>query len=100
MTSRGRPLSPSGEREEVHCELVATSYELIGHDLFELAAYASIAEGLNELGDLVASGEVDAALASLEACEARLTDVRRRDLGENSRHRSVLRIARGDEVVA
>ena len=96
--TRGRPMTPGGVIEEAQCELVATGFDLIGHDLFELDAYASLTETLQAIAAMLRLGDSERALRAVEECYRRVIDVRRRDLGENAGHRKVLRIARGEEV--
>lgn len=93
--SRGRWTEES-RADEAKVEGQATAYELVAHDVWELATYEELASGLQQIRLQVVNEDPESVLAAVGNVEQVLTRLRRRDLSENQRHRTLLSLHRGE----
>lgn len=87
--ARGRQPSPIQQLEERVIEDIAVAHELVAHDRYELATYEVLDQSLGQVLGHLARGHVAAAIDDVQSCRRALTELRRRDLAENRRHRTI-----------
>lgn len=82
--------------DEVKLEGQATAYELVAHDVWELATYEELAAGLQQIRLHAANLDPESVLDAVGRVEDVLVRLRKRDLSENQRHRTLLSLHKGE----